>query len=306
MPEANFRGSTEVEWVENRCECRLDVVPEDGLVGCVVGGGASIGAWAMGQQRLKDPMETEIRLRSLTPKEVYAIKSFEKYSDGRKMTKESFECAMKALGITDVKVVNSFFECFDQAHDGKISYREFISAVTLLHHKGECPKEKLKFIFDALDSNGTGVVDSDEMNSTLYSLLVARENLIHSDKAKNVLYTNSSERTTTQATGMASFDLMGMDPYMEVDYISQRQFEIYHEFPFLQGYEINDCIKKLAGRYTRNIFEFADVNKDGIITFQEFENWIKKSDKQTEFLLGIFDEFHFDNTNHKAIITDEK
>lgn len=72
-----------------------------------------------------------------------------------------FEAGLKAIGITDPLVLEQNFSAFDVNKDGQINFREFVTGLSIVQ-KGSM-EERLKFLFDAYDTDGSGTLTPDEV-----------------------------------------------------------------------------------------------------------------------------------------------
>lgn len=79
------------------------------------------------------------------------------------INREEFQ---RALGSKSSMFVNRIFDLFDENHDGKITFPEFASGISILSPKGTY-KMKLAFSFAVYDLNGDGKIDKTELRKML-------------------------------------------------------------------------------------------------------------------------------------------
>jgi Ca2+-binding EF-hand superfamily protein len=75
--------------------------------------------------------------------------------------REAFAAGMAAIGISDPLVVEQNFSMFDRERTGRIDFRSFVVALSVLQRG--TTDEKLRLLFDAFDIDGSGTLDRDEV-----------------------------------------------------------------------------------------------------------------------------------------------
>eukprot|EP00005_Dracoamoeba_jomungandri_P001938 CAMPEP_0174261552 /NCGR_PEP_ID=MMETSP0439-20130205/11494_1 /TAXON_ID=0 /ORGANISM="Stereomyxa ramosa, Strain Chinc5" /LENGTH=1028 /DNA_ID=CAMNT_0015346041 /DNA_START=22 /DNA_END=3108 /DNA_ORIENTATION=- len=85
--------------------------------------------------------------------------------------RKEFEAGLKSMGITDPLVLEQNFSAFDVNKDGKINFREFVTGLSVVQ-KGTM-EERLKFLFNAYDVDGSGTLTIDEVYNIFKSSLAS-------------------------------------------------------------------------------------------------------------------------------------
>jgi Ca2+-binding EF-hand superfamily protein len=86
--------------------------------------------------------------------------------------REEFEAGLNAIGISDPLIIEQNFSAFDHNKDGKINFREFVTGLSVVQ-KGTM-EERLKFLFDAYDVDGSGTLTPDEVYNIFKASLASK------------------------------------------------------------------------------------------------------------------------------------
>jgi len=107
------------------------------------------------------------------------------------------------------------------------------------------------------------------------------------------------------ATNVGGGKDMDMDPLDKAR--MERMQQIYTSFPHLKGKPLNVCLASLAELFSSHILSEADMNKDTVITFEEFAKWADKGTKDAEFLFSLYKDFQIVEPQKTArtYVTDE-
>jgi Ca2+-binding EF-hand superfamily protein len=84
--------------------------------------------------------------------------------------REAFAAGLAAIGITDPLVQEQNFSMFDRERTGRIDFRSFVVALSVLQRG--TTDEKLRLLFDAYDTDGSGDLDRDETYAIVKASLV--------------------------------------------------------------------------------------------------------------------------------------
>lgn len=192
------------------------------------------------------------------------------------ITREAFNQCLGPLGRRKNLVLDRMFLFYDRDGDGIITFDEFISALSVLM-KGT-KNEKLKYVFEGYDLDNKGYLvykDFHQMFKAYFNVSIELVN----DMIK-----------TCEEEMKASFDDTDDKPVSsvfnapipsETDSASARDPKSLHQLPSDSGASINACAQPMMEAMSQdaieemvgNIFECADLDKDGKISFEEFKTW---------------------------------
>lgn len=120
-------------------------------------------------------------MEELHDKSLKNAKAFGQYQADGVINRKAFIQAFQDLGVSNSRVIGSFFDSFDKDRTGVISFEEFISALAMMQ-KGEDCNEALRFLFDCCDLNANGSISKNELNTLIHALMVTKENLMNTDE----------------------------------------------------------------------------------------------------------------------------
>jgi len=86
--------------------------------------------------------------------------------------KAEFEAGLKEIGILDPLVLEQNFSAFDVNKDGQINFKEFVTGLSVVQ-KGTM-EERLKFLFNAYDTDGSGTLTPDEVFNIFKASLASK------------------------------------------------------------------------------------------------------------------------------------
>lgn len=99
--------------------------------------------------------------------------------------REEFEAGLNAIGISDPLIIEQNFSAFDHNKDGKINFREFVTGLSVVQ-KGTM-EERLKFLFDAYDVDGSGTLTPDEVYNIFKASLASKGETISTKEIRDMV-----------------------------------------------------------------------------------------------------------------------
>lgn len=146
----------------------------------------------------------------------------------------SFQEILHELDIIDDDIITSIFDVVDANHDGILQLSEIQAILTLL--QSGTLKERELFLFDCLDLDKNGVIDTKEFEEFLISLFIIQHN-INCD---------------------TPFQRMRYAIKLRIKYGNVDKMTLFTR-------QAKDTVK--------DIFQSADSNKDGVINKTEWLEW---------------------------------
>lgn len=115
-----------------------------------------------GDAQRRDELASVVAVSHFTLDEVRQLRDAwaQQAPDGT-VGREAFAAGLAAIGITDPLVQEQNFSMFDRERTGKIDFRNFVAALSVLQ-RGTAD-EKLRLLFDAFDTDGSQTLDRDEV-----------------------------------------------------------------------------------------------------------------------------------------------
>ena len=87
---------------------------------------------------------------------------------GRWQKKKFVELSKEALGSKSDFLSDALFRVFDEDNSGTMDFAEYMLAINATSL--ESPEEKLKWMFDVIDKDGGGTIETEEMEALLRGL----------------------------------------------------------------------------------------------------------------------------------------
>lgn len=129
---------------------------------------SSVTNWMQGIEHVQtfsrgDHIEQIRQQVGLAPEQVERLKStFEKLADSDGfINRYKFADGLRAIGITSDLLIEQNWNAFDDDRDGRISIKEFLTAVGIM--SAGSTRDKLRFVFNMYDKDGNGELDKDEV-----------------------------------------------------------------------------------------------------------------------------------------------
>jgi len=162
------------------------------------------------------------------------------------------------------------FAVFDAKKNGVIDFEEFVNGLAR-YNRGSL-QEKIEMLFQMYDMNGHQSVNPEELSLILYSVITPTTSLFY---AKNA-------------------SLKGLREDKETNTITH----------------VSKLTRQTVQKMVSDAFEFCDSNKDGLLSKDQFTQWVKQNPGalqllETVFAKHVWSGFEMDN-EHKIQTQNEK
>merc|ERR1719242_695393 len=140
------------------------------------------------------------------------------------------------------------FAVFDKKKDGVIHFDEFVSGLAR-YNRGDL-QEKIEMLFEMYDMDGKQQVNPEELSLILYSVITPTTSLFYSatENERGLLQDKDTNRIT------------------HVSKVTQQTVE----------------------KMVKEAFEFCDENKDGLLSQEQFTNWVRHNPGALQLLETVF------------------
>ncbi|MDP2437176.1 MAG: EF-hand domain-containing protein [archaeon] len=119
------------------------------------------------------------------------------------LTKQQFAEGMRQMGLTDPLLIEQHFSAFDDDKNGRLNFREFVVGMSTAQ-KGS-PIERLKFMFKAYDTDGSGFLTPDEVFNIFRASLLSQGQSLDPAKLSTMVHTAFS-KIDADGDGKLSFN----------------------------------------------------------------------------------------------------
>jgi len=99
--------------------------------------------------------------------------------------RDEFGAGLRAMGISDPLTIEQNFSAFDHNKDGKIDFREFVTGLSVVQ-KGTM-EERLKFLFNAYDTDGSGTLTPDEVFRIFKASLASKGEAVNANQIREMV-----------------------------------------------------------------------------------------------------------------------
>jgi len=140
------------------------------------------------------------------------------------------------------------FAVFDKKKDGVIHFDEFVSGLAR-YNRGSL-QEKIEMLFEMYDMDGKQQVNPEELSLILYSVITPTTSLFYSsgDNERGLRQDKDTNRIT------------------HVSKVTQQTVE----------------------KMVKDAFDFCDTNKDGLLSQEQFTNWVRQNPGALQLLETVF------------------
>lgn len=194
------------------------------------------------------------------------------------MDREQFQQFMHRLGMrANSQTMESFFDAFDTDTSGLIDANEFVKGLQVLCGKGS-PKERIRFVFEAMDLNNDKAVTQQECQQVIQQLLHMREVLLEFpvdfDNNSKLFLGVGSRRAPRQTAA-------------EEEKRRLRLRYIWGQHPDYYGQPLQECLRLQAVATTARMFDEV-CGMDGDVSVDRFERWIEARSSHSIRLMSLF------------------